>query len=143
MKLFASPFKGSYVTKKKKGSGAERGPRKPKASRPGKALAKYADRMGPPVAIDPHAEREAQRYDQPIPSREAILALLEDRGELLMAEDIARALRLFTDYEINALGKRLGCNDRDHEYETFYDRADRPWHGKCCCAMTEMHDGLL
>ncbi len=99
------------MTKKKKGSGAEHGPRKPKASRPGKALAKYADRM--PAAVDPHAEREAQRYDQPIPSREAILALLEERGELLMAEDIARALRLFTDYEINALGKRLGAMIRD------------------------------
>jgi ribonuclease R len=100
------------VTKKNKGSGADRGPRKPKASRPGKALAKYADRL-PQSVVDPHAEREAQRYDQPIPSREAILALLDERGELLSDIDIARALRLFTDYEINALGKRLGAMVRD------------------------------
>ena len=86
------------MTKKQKGSGADRGPRKPKAR---------------PAVVDPHADREAQRYDQPIPSREAILALLEDRGELLMAEDIARSLRLFTDYEINALDRRLGAMVRD------------------------------
>ncbi|WP_448098202.1 ribonuclease R [Luteibacter yeojuensis] len=100
------------MTKKQKGSGADRGPRKPKASRPGKALAKFGDRPSPAV-VDPHADREAQRYDQPIPSREAILALLEERGELLMAEDIARSLRLFTDYEINALDRRLGAMVRD------------------------------
>ncbi|MGF6712360.1 ribonuclease R [Luteibacter sp. W1I16] len=86
------------MTKKQKGSGADRGPRKPKAS---------------PAVVDPHADREAQRYDQPIPSREAILALLEERGELLMPEDIARSLRLFTDYEINALDRRLGAMVRD------------------------------
>jgi ribonuclease R len=86
------------VTKKNSGSGASRGPRKPKASRP---------------IVDPHADREAALYDQPIPSREAILALLDDRGELLSEESIAHALRLFTDYEINALGKRLGAMVRD------------------------------
>ncbi|WP_107913419.1 ribonuclease R [Luteibacter sp. OK325] len=63
--------------------------------------------------VDPHADREAALYDQPIPSREAILALLDDRGELLSEESIAHALRLFTDYEINALGKRLGAMVRD------------------------------
>ncbi|PTR32863.1 RNAse R [Luteibacter sp. OK325] len=86
------------MTKKNSGSGASRGPRKPKASRP---------------IVDPHADREAALYDQPIPSREAILALLDDRGELLSEESIAHALRLFTDYEINALGKRLGAMVRD------------------------------
>nr|WP_246058814.1 ribonuclease R [Luteibacter pinisoli] len=74
---------------------------------------KYRDRQPGAVVTDPHAAREAQRYDTPIPSREAILALLEERGELMIAEDIARALRLFTDYEINALDKRLGAMVRD------------------------------
>jgi ribonuclease R len=101
------------VTKTKKGSGTDHGPRKPKASRPGKAPAKFGDRQPAAAVVDPHADREAQRYDQPIPSREAILALLEERGELLMAEDIARALRLSTDYEINALDRRLGAMVRD------------------------------
>nr|WP_157006220.1 ribonuclease R [Luteibacter yeojuensis] len=76
-------------------------------------MAKFHERGAAPVAADPHAAREAQRYEQPIPSREAILALLEQRGEIMAAEDIARALRLFTDYEINALDRRLGAMVRD------------------------------
>ncbi|WP_343123034.1 ribonuclease R [Luteibacter sp. 9135] len=98
------------MTKKTKGSDTERGPRKPKASRAGKA-----PEGNTPVhaVVDPHAEREAQRYEKPIPSREAILALLEERGELLAEYDIARALRLFDEYEIVALNKRLGAMVRD------------------------------
>jgi len=108
---FASPFKGSYVTKKNKGSD-DRGPRKPKTSRPAQGAGRSGDRQHGPI-VDPHADREAALYDQPIPSREAILALLDERGELLSDEQIAHALRLFTDYEINALGKRLGAMVRD------------------------------
>ncbi len=62
---------------------------------------------------DPHAEREAQRYERPIPSREAILALLEQRGELLTEARIAEALTLGDEYELNALRKRLGAMVRD------------------------------
>ncbi|HET6552708.1 MAG TPA: ribonuclease R [Dyella sp.] len=62
---------------------------------------------------DPNAEREAQRYERPIPSREAILALLEARGELLTEARIAEALSLHDEYELNALRKRLGAMVRD------------------------------
>ncbi len=62
---------------------------------------------------DPHAEREAQRYERPIPSREAILGLLESRGELLTEARIAEALSLADEYELNALRKRLGAMVRD------------------------------
>ena len=62
---------------------------------------------------DPHARREAERYDRPIPSREAILALLEERGELLRADVIADALDLTEQVDIEALGKRLGAMVRD------------------------------
>jgi len=62
---------------------------------------------------DPFAEREAQRYEKPIPSREAILALLEDRGELLTQARIAEALQLFDEYGIAALTKRLTAMVRD------------------------------
>ena len=65
------------------------------------------------VVGDPHAEREAQRYERPIPSREAILALLEQRGELLTEARIAEALSLFDEQELNALRKRLGAMVRD------------------------------
>ncbi|WP_183424511.1 ribonuclease R [Luteibacter sp. Sphag1AF] len=67
----------------------------------------------PPRPVDPQADREARRYEQPIPSREAILSLLNERGELLSAEAIALALGLFTEYDINALGKRLAAMIRD------------------------------
>nr|WP_132143854.1 ribonuclease R [Luteibacter rhizovicinus] len=67
----------------------------------------------PPRAVDPQADREAKRYEQPIPSREAILALLNERGELLSSEAIALALGLYTEYDINALGKRLAAMIRD------------------------------
>ncbi|WP_425493825.1 ribonuclease R [Dyella silvatica] len=62
---------------------------------------------------DPHAEREAQRYERPIPSREAILALLDERGELLTEARIAEALKLDDEQDLNALRKRLGAMVRD------------------------------
>ncbi|WP_343214825.1 ribonuclease R [Dyella sp. RRB7] len=62
---------------------------------------------------DRHAEREAQRYERPIPSREAILELLESRGELLTEARIAEALSLTDEYDLNALRKRLGAMVRD------------------------------
>ncbi|GLQ95122.1 ribonuclease R [Dyella acidisoli] len=62
---------------------------------------------------DPFAEREAQRYERPIPSREAILALLEERGELLTQARIAEALQLYDEYSIAALTKRLTAMVRD------------------------------
>ncbi|HEY2624000.1 MAG TPA: ribonuclease R [Dyella sp.] len=62
---------------------------------------------------DPHAEREAQRYERPIPSREAILALLAERGELLTEARIAETLSLHDENDLNALRKRLGAMVRD------------------------------
>jgi len=62
---------------------------------------------------DPHADREAQRYARPIPSREAILALLERRGELLTEARIAEALELHDETDLEALRKRLAAMVRD------------------------------
>ncbi len=62
---------------------------------------------------DPHAEREAQRYERPIPSREAIIALLEDRGEWLSEARIAEALKLDDETDLLAMHKRLGAMVRD------------------------------
>ncbi len=93
----------------------------PKASSTPKKAAPRAKRS----AIDPssrkpvgqvadrHAEREAQRYERPIPSREAILELLESRGELLTEARIADALSLADEQDLNALRKRLGAMVRD------------------------------
>ena len=63
--------------------------------------------------IDPHAAREAQRYEHPIPSREAILGLLAERGSLLDAGAIADALGLADAERRIALDKRLHAMLRD------------------------------
>ncbi len=62
---------------------------------------------------DPHAAREAARYDNPIPSREAIIDLLDERGELLKFDAIAEALGLTEQADLDALGKRLAAMVRD------------------------------
>ena len=62
---------------------------------------------------DPYADREAKRYERPIPSREAILALLEERGELLTEARIAEALTIHDETDLEALRKRLGAMVRD------------------------------
>jgi ribonuclease R len=63
--------------------------------------------------FDPQAERERQRYANPIPSREAIIAFLEGEGRLLGAADIANGLGLTTPDRQEALAKRLGAMLRD------------------------------
>jgi ribonuclease R len=67
----------------------------------------------PPHFHDPHAEREAERYERPIPSREAIIGLLEERGELMKVDAIAQALRLSAPHELEALTRRLAAMLRD------------------------------
>ena len=62
---------------------------------------------------DPHADREARRYERPIPSREAILAFLERNGQLMKAEMIAEALGLSAAPDFDALNKRLAAMLRD------------------------------
>ncbi len=62
---------------------------------------------------DPHAEREAARYDKPIPSREVILELLGDANRPLGQKEIAAELGLRDPQEVEALGKRLRAMERD------------------------------
>lgn len=62
---------------------------------------------------DPHAAREAQRYEQPIASREAILAFLEAADGPQTAEQIAGPLGLDAPDRFDALNKRLGAMVRD------------------------------
>lgn len=85
---------------------AKSAPRKPRSNG-------GAPRKGSGSIRDPHAEREAQRYERPIPSREAILALLEDRGEWLSEARIAEALKLDDETDLLAMRKRLGAMVRD------------------------------
>jgi ribonuclease R len=62
---------------------------------------------------DPHAEREQRRYENPIASREAIMAFLVKEGRLLTTEDIAAGLELTAPDRFEALGKRLAAMLRD------------------------------
>ena len=62
---------------------------------------------------DPHAAREAERYDNPIPSRELILELLTEAKKPLNHGKIARKLGLEQDRQLDALRKRLRAMERD------------------------------
>nr|WP_162372478.1 ribonuclease R [Pseudoxanthomonas sangjuensis] len=104
-----------------------------KASRPGKTgqsptgHAPVATRSGPvnrarpapklpfePKPFhDPHAAREAERYAEPIASREAILGVLAASDGPQTAEALAEKLGLSAPDRFAALGKRLGAMVRD------------------------------
>lgn len=62
---------------------------------------------------DPHASREAANYDNPIPSREFILDLLEQLGEPLSRRRLAERLQLDDDQQQEALRRRLRAMERD------------------------------
>ncbi len=62
---------------------------------------------------DPHAAREAARYDNPIPSREVILDLLQEAESPLDRDGIAGRLGLAEPEQLDALRKRLRAMERD------------------------------
>src|SRR3977135_1154101 len=63
-------------------------------------------------ATAPHREREASRYEHPIPSREFILQTLAEAGVPLTDEDLARRLAI-KPKERGAFVKRRGAMERD------------------------------
>lgn len=64
--------------------------------------------------IDPHAQRESSKYDNPIPSREYILEQLEAAGQPLDRKAITELLGLLEDENaIEALRRRLRAMERD------------------------------
>ncbi len=74
-------------------------------------LSEKTPKKGP--IIDPHAEREAERYDKPITSREAILAVLEDSGQLFLLTELAAHLGITGEDGIDALRRRVRAMQRD------------------------------
>lgn len=62
---------------------------------------------------DPFAEREARKYERPIPSREAILDWCEHMDRPLLFEELADGLSLRSTVDIEALSRRLGAMLRD------------------------------
>ncbi len=62
---------------------------------------------------DPHAAREARRYENPIPSREVIMQLLEDTGRPCSLAQVEQLLGLKGEQDHIALERRLRAMERD------------------------------
>lgn len=62
---------------------------------------------------DPFAQREAEKYENPIPSRELILQLIEQAGKPLARVEIASRFKLESEEDIEALRRRLRAMERD------------------------------
>ncbi len=63
--------------------------------------------------MDPHRQREAKKYDNPIPSREFILETLTQHGAPAAFEEAASLLGLSGEQDLQALERRLGAMVRD------------------------------
>ena len=104
---------GTPTAQARKGApGASRQP-KPQAGRP---PSRQPNRQPAPPRggfRDPHAAREAERYADPIASREAILAELAAAEGPQTADELATRLNLTAPDRFDALGKRLGAMVRD------------------------------
>jgi ribonuclease R len=61
---------------------------------------------------DPHLEREARRYESPLPSREFILQVLEEQGVPISEQQLARLLGI-TAEEQDTFSRRLAAMERD------------------------------
>ena len=65
------------------------------------------------LSDDPHAEREAHKYDKPAPSREYLLARLEEVGKPITHEKMSRLLGLDDEELQEAVRRRLAAMERD------------------------------
>ncbi|MCF6230659.1 MAG: ribonuclease R [Gammaproteobacteria bacterium] len=62
---------------------------------------------------DPHADREACKYDNPIPSREFIMEIIAEAGKPLTRNYLIEKLDLREPEQIEALRRRLRAMERD------------------------------
>lgn len=65
------------------------------------------------MSQDPFLEREAKKYESPIPSREYILAHIEKRNTPISRDVLAADLELTTEEQQEALRRRLRAMERD------------------------------
>jgi ribonuclease R len=94
----------------KKQSGAKPPEHKPSSKKSGskaKSAAKNSLRYQ-----DPHLERERERYDHPLPSREFILQILADEGVPLSVDKLAKLFDIEPD-EWDLFERRLNAMERD------------------------------
>jgi len=65
------------------------------------------------VSQDPFLQRETEKYENPIPSREFILAHLEKRETPARRDEIAAELNITSEEQLEALRRRLRAMERD------------------------------
>lgn len=65
------------------------------------------------IEMDPAAQREAENYENPIPSRELILRLLTERGAPATRAQLQTEFELHDEDSIEALRRRLRAMERD------------------------------
>jgi ribonuclease R len=87
------------------GGGAKAAPHKTQGRDP-KALA------GDPRQRDPHLERERQRYENPLPSREYLLQTLREQGVPLTEVQLAKLVGVSPE-EFDVFSRRLAAMERD------------------------------
>ncbi|WP_045224835.1 ribonuclease R [Methyloterricola oryzae] len=62
---------------------------------------------------DPYAQREAEKYERPIPSRELILEQIKEKAVPLCLEELADLLGVDDEQDIESLRRRLNAMERD------------------------------
>ncbi|MCW8827006.1 MAG: RNB domain-containing ribonuclease, partial [Gammaproteobacteria bacterium] len=62
---------------------------------------------------DPYASREAEKYENPVPSREFITMLLEKKGKPMTFKAVAKALQIEDEDQLEGLRRRLRAMERD------------------------------
>ena len=70
-------------------------------------------KMSKKILKDKHTNREAEKYDNPIPSREFIIELLTQNDRPLTRRNISKLLGLKGEQQIEALRRRLRAMERD------------------------------
>ncbi|NWO55878.1 ribonuclease R [Chromohalobacter israelensis] len=65
------------------------------------------------LSDDPHAEREASKYDNPVPSREYLFARLEEYGKPITPENLSRMLAVDDEERLEGVRRRLAAMERD------------------------------
>ncbi len=71
------------------------------------------DNGGTAMSQDPFLEREAEKYESPIPSREYILDIISKHTAPVSRQELAQELNLTNDEELEALRRRLRAMERD------------------------------
>ncbi len=62
---------------------------------------------------DPHKEREAKKYERPIPSRELILKVMDETGHPMGFNELAETLNVDDSADLDAMKFRLRAMERD------------------------------